>query len=176
MRILISALIALGLSMSASAQPTQAEKAAAKVVEATKVQGNLVPGFSLQELQQILIDAGYRAVLEEDNSGPYIRSGASGLNIFLSLFDCLEDNTECRTIRIESGTFKVDPPLSPEALNEWTRDVVTGWAVPIVSTDGSYYLLMKVSTTGGVTRDWLMQNFEIFADSLGKYHKLLFPS
>jgi len=176
MRILISALLLLGLSAPAVAQPSQAEKAAAKAVQSVKVQSGLVPGFSLQEIQQVLIDAGYRAVLEEDKSGPYIRSGASGLNIFLSTYDCLEDNTECRTIRIESGTFKVDPPLAFEALNEWTRDVVTGWAVPIVATDGSYYLLMKVSTTGGVTRDWLMQNFEIFADSLGKYHKLLFPS
>ncbi|HWT31908.1 MAG TPA: YbjN domain-containing protein, partial [Propylenella sp.] len=153
-----------------------AQRAAAKAASAAKARSAMMPGFSLQQIQELLREAGYRAEMEKDNSGDYIRSGAHGLNIFISTYDCLQDNTECRTLRIETGTFKPDPAVSLEALNEWSRDVATGWAVPIIASDGSYFLLMKISTTGGVTDEWLMNNLAIFTDAMSKYHKLLFPS
>ena len=154
---------------------TSVGMSAAQAASAAKARSGAVPGFSLKQIQEILIDAGYRVKIEKDNTGDYIRSGSNGLNIFISTYNCLENNTQCDKIRIESGTFKPDPPVSLESLNEWSRDVAAGWAVPMVLPDGSHALLIKLSTTGGVTKEWLMTNIQIFSKALAEYHKLLYP-
>jgi Putative bacterial sensory transduction regulator len=142
---------------------------------AAEPSAELVPGFSLKEVQTLLVDEGYRAKIESDASGEYIRSGVGGISLFVSLLDCAEDGTSCLTIRLETGSFTPDPAVSLEALNEWNRTVGYGWVVPVVNEDGSHYLVTQLSTTGGVTKPWLANYMALFGDKMNRYHQLLFP-
>jgi hypothetical protein len=171
MAVIRAGLLAACLAGALCAAPASAQSEAPAAEPSTE----LVPGFSLQEIQTLLVDEGYRAKIESDASGEYIRSGAGGINLFVSLYDCAENQTECRTIRLETGTFNPDPDVSLEALNQWSRDVGYGWVVPVVNADGSHYLVTQISTTGGVTKPWLANCIALFGDKMGRYYQLLFP-
>jgi hypothetical protein len=154
---------------------TSVGKSAAKAANAAKARSGIVLGFDLKQIRQILIDAGYDAAVENDKTGDYIRSRTNNLYIFIGTYDCLKDSTECGTIRIESAAFKPDPPVSFEDLNQWSYAVGVGWAVPMVLPDGSHVLLTQISATGGVTKEWLTTNVQIFGNALASYHKVLYP-
>jgi hypothetical protein len=132
--------------------------------------------ITLKELQTALMDNGYRAEIGSDNAGEYIKSGSGGVTFFVSLADCPEDGSgNCETIRMETGTFKLDKPVSFETLNNWNRENGRGWAVPTVNSDGEHYLFTQISITGGVTKDWLKTYLAIFTSSMTTYHRMLFP-
>ncbi len=84
-----------------------AQPAAAQNVDATRP----------ETIVAALREAGYRAVLDKDNSGdPMVKSGAAGVDFSVYFYNCTA-NKACKTVQFHAGFVKKGVTL--DTINTW---------------------------------------------------------
>lgn len=123
---------------------------------------NIIASLTLDDLSEILRQAGYRVEAATDPVAnvPYLRSATSGL-----AYDVRPGN---RLVGAEEGRFADFAFIAVlQVAGELPRDIVNGWNVARrfsrLQLSGSFLALcMDVTVVGGVTRDHLRAHIEIW--------------
>lgn len=138
MKNVMSALIALGLGVTA---------AAASASDTDPCGAGMVCASSPETVVKAVQEAGFRAVLKKDNSGdPMITSAASGYDFNIFFYGC-EDGKNCSSLQF-STSFADDGKNTTELANLWNRQ--RRFSQMAIGEDGSLDLTYDVTTFGGL--------------------------
>ena len=88
-------------------------------------------------IAEYLRDQGYRAQVGRDSyDDPMIETAAAGVNYSIYFYGC-SDNRDCQDLQFSAG-FDIDGRISPEGINTWNREKLTGKAY--VDDEGDPFL------------------------------------
>ena len=120
-----------------------------------------------QTLIDTLLQAGYRAQLDTDETGdPLIRSTSSGSDFLIFFFGCT-GNTDCRTIQFYAG-YREPSNATLEAINRWNAENRFGRGY--VTDEGSARIEMDVDLDdGGLSQALFIDNLEFWVLVMSRF-------
>lgn len=123
-------------------------------------------GFTVDEVVDLMHEAGFRAKLLVDSGGyPYIESGAGGLIFEVNFYGC-DNATPERCLQLQfRASFTTDDAQKEKAL-QYNVDKVFG---RVYNLEGSTYIEHPMHTNGGVTGDYLINNLLLWDNVLGEF-------
>ena len=103
------------------------------------------------ELQKLVQDAGYRAMIASDDQGPYIDSSASGQRFYIGLYDCDEATPkQCNILELLTDNFPASAEVAKAKALEWNNST-RWWSRVMLDDEGKASLIYNVSIAGGVS-------------------------
>ena len=164
-----AALVCLGLSPAAGAEPAKAPV--------------LVQTLSVDQAQRLLQDKGYRAEIitptpspggqNPGSATPYLKSQTGGSYFFVSLYDCQDParGQGCKSLEFTTGPFNAKPAPTGEAMARWNAE--NWWAFGVFDSAGAPYLRTYLSLSGGVTDAHLMSMIELWDWRVNEFAKFI---
>ena len=122
--------------------------------------GDLMSHISPEQLDSMMRQFGYQTERgTADDGGVYIDSSTpDGIYFWVTFLACDDDQQQqCKDLAF-AAQFE-DPPEA-DYVNRWNYDQSYGTST--VTDDGAAVVYWTLSMEGGVTRDWLRINFEIW--------------
>lgn len=129
--------------------------------------------ISPEELQAIMQGAGFAAQIDSDEIGPYIASAASGINFYVGLDDCDEDEFGCTVLSFVSDSLAADDieKIRGQAL-EWNNSTDwANWSRVSLDGEGRPSLVYSVSLNGGVTDGFIRVVLQDFVADIEDFRK-----
>jgi hypothetical protein len=122
-----------------------------------------------QSVVGALQQAGYRAQLDQDDTGdPLIRSAASGSDFLIFFYNCT-DNADCRTIQFYAG-YSEPSGATVETMNVWNRENRFGRAY--LGDDGIARIEMDVDLDdGGLSQALFEDNLEFWLAVMANFEE-----
>ena len=127
--------------------------------------------ISGEEMVSLLQDAGYKAVLKEDNSGdPKVVTKMGGLNVSIYFYGCEGEKgaKQCKTYQFYAG---YDQKLDDKKVVEWNAK--KRFARCYTSSDGNARVEYDVSTDGGVNKAFITRSFDRWEVILDEFTKFI---
>jgi hypothetical protein len=137
-------------------------------------QATVFKGFTVDHIQKMMQGLGLQAEPQQDDKGPYLRSGAQGQTFFVTPYDCSDAEPKiCESVQFVSAVFTATQGMTADKVNDWNRKF--SWARGILDPEGKPYLRNDFSTTGGVTELWFTSTLRIWINQLGKFASFTAP-
>ncbi|MBX6323396.1 MAG: YbjN domain-containing protein [Rhodospirillaceae bacterium] len=129
----------------------------------------IIEALTADEMADVIREAGYKAQVKMDsNNEPYIDSKASGLNFWVYLYRCDGESSKCMRVQFQSS-FSTNKEQQDKAVN-WNVDKVIGRSYNI--KDSTYFDYV-IDMDGGVTRDNLIRNVELWDTVMGEFTRYI---
>ena len=126
-------------------------------------------GMTINDLVGWLQGQGYKAEVQTAKDGTKnIYSAAEGSNFHIYQYDC--KNGRCGSLQFSVG-FDTKGCFGPGPMNDWNRD--NRWARAYVDKVNDPWLEYDVDLTPGGTFEMLNDEFTIWRDTLGRFHKIV---
>lgn len=124
------------------------------------------------ELQTLVQNAGYKAVIASDANGSYIDSSASGQTFYLGLYGCDESTPkQCNIIGYQTATFSTTPEIAKAKALEWNNSI-RWWARVSLDAESKPSLVSNVDLNG-VTDDNIVSTLNDFIADIGEFQKMI---
>jgi len=127
-----------------------------------------VPGvvtfLTLEEMEAILKEEGYRYERVKEGEVVYFRLRMAGLRALLFLFDCKEGR--CESLQLYA-TFSMEKPPTLERINRWNQE--KRFSRAYLDQDGDSVLESELDLQGGVTRRAIALFLDLFEESLSQF-------
>lgn len=135
----------------------------------TREEGDPVySGLTHRELQEILQQAGYRAIVEQGSQTPFIKSAVSGINFSIFLYGVQSDTGKASSLRFFAGwRVGTNREGSLRKTNDWNAR--RRYAKAYVDEDDDICLDMDLVTSKGVTRAQVADVIEVWSLVLGEF-------
>jgi hypothetical protein len=133
---------------------------AAMVLGAAPAMAKDIPagGLTIQEMQQWLLNEGYRAQIKNYQDGDqYISSSAEGTNFTIDMYDC--KNGRCASLQFESA-FDLTNGISAAKVNEWNN--TKRYARAVIDDQGDPSLRYDANLSPARTYEGFSDDFAIF--------------
>lgn len=125
------------------------------------------------ELQALVQEAGYRAVIASDDQGPYIDSSASGQRFYVGLYDCDEATPkQCNILELLTDNFPASAELAKTKALEWNNST-RWWSRVMLDDEGKASLIYNVSIAGGVSDRHIGIVIENFVADIEEFQQAL---
>jgi len=126
-------------------------------------------GMTINDLVNWLQGQGYKAEVQTAKDGSKnIYSAAEGSNFHIYQYDC--KNGRCGSLQFSVG-FDTKGSFGPGPMNDWNRD--NRWARAYVDKVNDPWLEYDVDLAPGGTFEMLNDEFGIWRDTLGRFHKIV---
>jgi hypothetical protein len=129
----------------------------------------LYAGVTLEELQSLIQDSGYRAQKVGDGDDGYLKSGADGISFFLNLHGREASSPRAHSIQCRAG-FSTDfreQSVAMDRANTWNARYRFGKAY--VGSDHSLWLEMDIVIWPAIRSDLLLYNLEMWRRVLASF-------
>lgn len=122
---------------------------------------NLIGDMTVEQLQTLMQSFGYRTDVTTDDAGyEYIDSETGdGIAFWVTFLTC-EGETQQQACKDIAISAQFDDQVPTELVNQWNYDQSYGTAV--VTDEGLPLVYWTATLDGGVTRDWIRINFELW--------------
>ncbi len=125
-------------------------------------------GLTHTEVQQILQQAGYRAVVEQGSQAPFIKSAVSGINFSIFFYGLQADTGKASSLRFFAGwRVGTDREGSLQKTNDWNAR--RRYAKAYVDEENDICLDMDLVTSKGVSRAQVADVIEVWSLVLGEF-------
>jgi hypothetical protein len=126
-------------------------------------QTQVVTTITAEQVVSVLQSAGYRATVVTQTDGPkYVKVGMSGINAFVLLGTCTNDN--CATVEFYVLWAK-SPLYTLDYVNAWNYNTL--FTKLSLDSDSDLKLTHGVNLDGGITLDNIKQNALMFDATIG---------
>ncbi len=126
-------------------------------------------GMTIDELASWLKDAGYSAIIQnEDDGSQSIYSSVDNQNFHIYVYDC--KNGRCASIQFSSG-FNTKGAFNAKKINDWVKQ--NRWARAYVDKSNDPWVEYDVDLAPGGTYEMLNDEFGIWQDSLKHFRKFI---
>lgn len=161
-RLIILVSFCLGLAPLAFAQDDSASEQTRTAITET-------------ELQALVQEVGYKAVIDRDESGPFIDSAASGVRFYIGLYDCDDAMpASCTVLNFLSDYLAADIDKAKAKALEWNNSSAWWqWSRISLDSEGRPALSYSVSLNGGVTDSFVRVVLQDFISDIEAFQKAL---
>lgn len=124
------------------------------------------------ELQALVQNAGYKAVIATDANGAYISSSASGQSFFVSLYGCDEATPkQCNIVSYQTAVFNTTPEVAQAKALEWNNSL-RWWSRVSLDKDIKPSLVSNIHLNG-MTDENVISTLDDFIVDMGEFQKLI---
>lgn len=146
-------LAAIGAAMTSGVQAAQA------------AEGGRIDSIDVEQLAELLAEAGYRATPGRDGEGdPMLSSSAAGANFNIYMYGCEGDR--CKSLQFIAG-FDLADGIAPQRINKWNRDKRYGSAY--LDDEDDPWLQMDLDLEGGSSTGQFKEYAELWDTLLGQF-------
>ena len=126
-------------------------------------------GMTVDELVTWLKDAGYSAIVQNENDGSQsIYSSVNNQNFHIYVYDC--KNERCASAQFSSG-FNTKGAFNAKKINDWVRQ--NRWVRAYVDKSNDPWVEYGIDLAPGGTYEMLDDEFTIWQESLGRFRKFI---
>lgn len=131
--------------------------------------------ISETELQKLVQDAGYQALIESDENGPYVKSAANGVTFYIGLYDCDEATpAQCTVLSFITDSLGPGDDKAKEKALTWNNGVAWGmWSRVTLDAEGRPGLIYNVSVNGGVRDSFIRVVLQDFVTDISDFQKVM---